>query len=67
MAGQGADTAGRSVEQNGFAALEFVGLAQQVLHGQALEHHACGLFKTDRVWQKHQIGLGQYMNVAVDT
>ncbi|MNO77277.1 hypothetical protein D3C76_683800 [compost metagenome] len=53
------------MEQDGFATLEFISLTQQVLHGQALEHHASGLFEADGVRQFHQIGLGQHMNFAI--
>ncbi|MNV45978.1 hypothetical protein D3C71_1377920 [compost metagenome] len=65
LAGQGTDPTGRGVEQDGFATLEFISLTQQVLHGQALEHHAGGLFEADGVRQFHQIGLGQDVNLAV--
>ncbi|MNZ35112.1 hypothetical protein D3C78_525020 [compost metagenome] len=65
LAGQGADTPRSGVEQDGFATLEIIGLAQQVLHGQALEHHSGSLFESDGVRQAHQVGFGQHVNLAV--
>ncbi len=65
LAGQGAHATGRSVEQDGLAALQFIGLAQQVLHGQALEHGTGGLFEADVVRQVHQVSGGQYVQLAV--
>ncbi|MNI40539.1 hypothetical protein D3C73_947640 [compost metagenome] len=67
MARQGTDTAGRCVEQDGLTALELIGLAQQVLHCQALEHDAGRLFEADCIRQMNQIGFRQYVHVAVGT
>ena len=53
------------MEQNGLAALEFIGLTQQVLHGQTLEHHPGGGFEADLVRQLHQIGFRQDVQFAV--
>jgi len=41
--------------------------AQQVLHGQALEHRAGGLFEADVVRQVNQVGCGQHVQFAVGT
>ncbi|MOA14114.1 hypothetical protein D3C78_1341980 [compost metagenome] len=65
LAGQRTDTPGSGVEQDGFATLEFIGLTQQVLHGQPFEHDACGLFEADSIRQVHQVVLWQGMQVAV--
>ena len=67
MAGQGAHATGGGVEQNGFTAFELIGLAQQVLHGQAFEHGTGGLFKADLIRQVHQVGGGQHVRLAVGT
>jgi hypothetical protein len=39
LAGDQADTAGRSLDQHGIARLHAIGLAQQVGGRQALQHH----------------------------
>ena len=40
-------------------------LAQQVLNGQALEHHRSGLLEADRLRQVHGHGRRQHVQVAV--
>ncbi|KAG1392581.1 hypothetical protein G6F59_014559 [Rhizopus arrhizus] len=42
-----AHAAGGRMEQDGFAALQAIGLAEQVLHRQALEHQRSGFVETD--------------------
>ncbi|MNT39072.1 hypothetical protein D3C72_1752910 [compost metagenome] len=55
------------MKQNGVARLHGVGLFEQVLHSQALEHDRRGLFEADGVGQFDQIGFGQHMHFAVGT
>jgi hypothetical protein len=54
-----ADAAGRRVEQHGLARLEPPGLAEQVLHGQALQQHRGAGLEGDGVRQVHQV-LGRH-------
>ncbi|MNQ74424.1 hypothetical protein D3C85_891790 [compost metagenome] len=65
LAGQGADATGGGMEQDGFAALEGEHLAQQVLHGQTLEHHRRGLLEADRLRQLDQLARRQHVQLAV--
>ncbi len=65
MAGEQAHAARGGMEENGFAAPQFVGLAQQVLGGEPLEHHRGGLFEVDAVGQVDQLLLRQHMQFAV--
>ncbi|MCY1187882.1 hypothetical protein D9M73_289190 [compost metagenome] len=65
MAGQRADATCCGVEQDGFARLHRVGLLEQVLHGQALEHHRRRLLEADAVGEFDQVGLRQHMHFAI--
>lgn len=65
LAGEQAHAARGGMEENGFAAPQFVGLAQQVLGGEPLEHHRGGLFEVDAVGQVDQLLLRQHMQFAV--
>ena len=49
-----ADAAGRGVEQDGVAGLDLIGLADQVLRRQALQHHRRGGLVVDAVGQLQQ-------------
>jgi hypothetical protein len=63
-----ANAAGRSVEQDGFIALQAVGLAQQVLHRQALQHRRRSLLEADPRRQRDQLVLRHvaYFGVGAD-
>jgi hypothetical protein len=55
-----ADAAGRRVEKDGVAGFDAIGLADQVLHREALQHHGRGGFVVDAVGQLEQaIGRDQ--------
>jgi len=53
------------VKQDCFATFEFIGLTQQVLGCQPLEHHGGGLLKGNIIGQFHHIRGGQHMQLAV--
>ncbi|VVN61049.1 hypothetical protein PS685_03611 [Pseudomonas fluorescens] len=53
------------MEQDGFTPFEFVGLTQQVLGCQALEHHCGGLLKGNILGQFHHIGCRQNVQFTV--
>ncbi|MNP37651.1 hypothetical protein D3C76_1311100 [compost metagenome] len=55
------------MEQDHLARLYGIGLLEQVLHGQPLEHHRRCLFETDVVGQLDQVGLRQRVHFAVGT
>ena len=54
MAGNQPDPARRRMEQDGVAFPDLVDLANEVLHGQAFEHHRRGLLVGDAGRQHHQ-------------
>ncbi|MNI81972.1 hypothetical protein D3C73_1386370 [compost metagenome] len=55
------------MEQDHVPRLHLIGLLQQVLHGQALEHHRRRLLEADVVGQLDQVGLRQGVHLAVGT
>ena len=57
LAGQRPYTTGCGMEQDHIARLHFIGLLQQVLNGQTLEHHRCRLLEADGVRQLDQVGF----------
>jgi len=67
LAGDQANATGGSVEQNRFAAFQRESAMEQVLHGQALQHHGSGCFKTDRVWQFHQTTCWHHAHIRIRT
>ena len=55
-----ADAAGRGMQQDGVAGFDAIGLADQILRGQALQHHGGGGLVVDAVGQLEQaIGRDQ--------
>ncbi len=55
------------MKEDGFAGLQRMHLAQQVLCGQALEHDCRRLLEADRIRQLHQMPRRQYVMLAVGT
>ena len=65
LAGDRTDPASGGMEQHGLACLQRVGLAQQVLRGQALEHDGRRLFVADGLGQLHQMPCRQRVVLAI--
>ncbi len=53
------------MEQHGVTGLQRIGLAQEVLHGQPLEHDRGALLEGHRFRQVHQVPLGQHMDFGI--
>ena len=54
LAGDEADATGRSMEQDSVASLDTIGLADEVLSGEAFEHHRSGLVVGNALGQHHE-------------
>eukprot|EP01038_Epipyxis_sp_PR26KG_P017394 gene17394-24037_t len=65
LAGDETNATGSGVKQDGFAAFQREGAAEQVLHGQALQHHRRRRFETDSVRQLDQRRYRHHTHIGI--